>query len=196
MNIAIVGAGGLGSHLVSLLYEYGNRKNQFSFLEYKFTVWDDDRVDDSNLLHQNYFEEDLGKLKVEILADRYCIDAVAKRLTTTDELYNYDVVFSCVDNLQFRKMLYFYGWEHPDLFWIDGRCNSRIIAVYNSLIPKAILKKSLQGEEAKSQGCLREVDKAKRHSHVTPLITAGIMVQWFLNFLRKENISEPIQLLV
>ena len=43
-NIAIVGAGGLGSYLTQFLFDYGANRNQFPWTEYNVDLWDQDVV--------------------------------------------------------------------------------------------------------------------------------------------------------
>ena len=151
-------------------------------------------MDASNLLHQNFTEDDIGRNKVDIFAERYAANPI-KRFMTTKDFKNYDVVFSCVDSMSFRKELYNYGWEHPELFWIDGRCSSRQIGCYHSKLARASIETDLTDSKART-GCLLEFDKKAKTSHVTPQIIAGIMTQTFLNYLRDDLQTEKLVLLV
>ena len=54
-KIMIIGAGGIGSYLVSFLDRIGL---------YDITVFDDDSVETKNLTYQNYEEDDVGLEKV------------------------------------------------------------------------------------------------------------------------------------
>ncbi len=60
-RVALAGAGGLGSNCALLLARGGVRK---------FRLVDFDRVEASNLNRQNFFPADLGRLKVEALAEQ------------------------------------------------------------------------------------------------------------------------------
>ncbi len=195
-KIAIAGAGGIGGYVSAALFNYGAQRNQFPFGNITIDIYDDDIVDTSNLLHQNYTDEDVGKYKVDICAERCegLINPVKKFLTKKD-LSGYDVVFSCVDSMTFRKDLYNYGWEHPELFWIDGRCSSRHIGLYHSKLSR----KSIEGDLTDSTeraGCLLAVDKKNKTSHVTPQIIAGMMVQTFLNYYRGELQTDKLVLMI
>jgi len=143
-------------------------------------------LDAGNLLHQDFTDEDIGKYKVDVVAER-CGGLINthKRFMTEKDFPNYDVVFSAVDSMTFRKSLYQYGFNHPEFFWIDGRCSSRQIALYHSKVPRKTLEASLSDSQERT-GCLREVDKKSKTSHVTPQIIAGMMAQTFLNYIRGE----------
>jgi hypothetical protein len=183
-SIAIAGAGGIGGFVIAALADYGGLRNQFPYTGMKVDLYDDDNVDSTNMLHQNYTEEDIGKNKATLCAYRYQCNPVTRFMTAKD-FKDYDVVFSCVDSMTFRKELYHYGWEHPELFWIDGRVQSRQIGIYHSKLSR----KSVEGDltdSTKRAGCLLEVDKKNKVSHVTPQIVAGMMVQTFLNYIRGE----------
>ena len=185
-KVAIAGCGGIGAFLASNLFDYGAKRNQFQFTDMTIDVFDDDIVDASNLLHQNFTDDDVGRYKAEIVAER-CGGLVNahKRYMTKKDFEKYDVVFSCVDSMTFRKDLYTYGFKNPELFWIDGRCSSRQIGLYHAKVPQKQLEAALSDGKERT-GCLREVDKKNKVSHVTPQIIAGIMAQTFLNYLRGE----------
>ncbi len=185
LKIAIAGAGGIGGYVTQFLYEYGLNRRQFDFADMDITVFDDDAVDASNLLHQNFTEAELGFKKAKILADKYYMNHKLVKMTVED-MSKYDVIFSCVDNMPFRKLLYEYGYTNKKLFWIDGRCNSRNIGLFTSDIGKAELSKVINDSQ-ESTGCLLKHDKESGTSHVTPLIVAGMMVQAFMNHIRKQT---------
>ncbi len=190
-TIGIAGAGGIGGYVCRLLFDYGVNRNQFPFTDWKVELYDDDTVDAKNLLHQDFTQDDLGLAKATIMSNRYMVTPILRFMTPAD-FPNYNVIFSCVDSMSFRKQLYEYGWEKPDkVFWIDGRCSSRTIGLYNSSIPKKDIEKDVTDNEER-RGCLRAVDKENNISHVTPIIIAGMMVQTFLNYLRSEEAKNKL----
>lgn len=195
-NVAIAGAGGIGAYLAGFLYDLGVNRNQFPFTKWKWNIFDDDNVDIGNLLHQNFTEDDIGRPKADIVAERtgHAIKPI-KRFMTADDFPNYDVVFSCVDSMTFRRALYDYSAKNPQLYWIDGRCSSRNIGLFNSLVPKKVLTESLTDSDER-RGCLLGFDKANRTSHITPVIVSSMMAQAFLNHIRGEDIKERILLYI
>lgn len=194
VKIAIAGAGGIGGFVTSALYDYGVNRGQYDFAGMQIDLYDDDTVDTGNLLHQNFTEADLGQQKAKLLADRYFVNAVT-RFMTKEDFSKYDLVFSCVDSMTFRKELYEYGWDHPELYWIDGRCNSRNIGIYNSKLGKKTLEPTLS-DSTERKGCLLAVDKTNKVSHITPQVVASIMMQEFLNYLRGEPTMNAILLYI
>jgi molybdopterin/thiamine biosynthesis adenylyltransferase len=185
-NIAIAGAGGIGSNLLAILFDYGFNRKQFDYLQTSVDIYDDDTVDIKNLLHQNFKIDDVGKHKVEVLEDKYVVNGMKRRMTVED-FENYDVIFSCVDSMEFRKKLYEYSWtkDKGKLFWIDGRCTSRQAALFNSDLPKETLLPYIDDSKEEG-GCLLAYEKEQNISHAIPIIVAGMMVQTFLNKLRGQ----------
>jgi len=190
-KLAIAGCGGLGSFTTQFLFDYGANRNQYPWLSWQVDAYDLDAADTSNLLHQNFTMDDLGKNKAKIMAERYFVTPV-ERFMTVEDFPNYDVIFSCVDNMPFRKALYHYGFDHPELTWFDGRCSSRHICVFNSAIHRSVLEQELN-DSTVSAGCLLAHDKENKVSHATPVIVAGILTQEFLNFLRGDINNSPFR---
>lgn len=195
-KIAIAGCGGIGAFLAANLFDYGAKRNQFDFTSMTIDIFDDDVIDASNLLHQNFTDEDIGKYKVDVVVER-CGGLVNghKRFMTKKDFANYDMVFSCVDSMTFRKDLYNYGFAHPELFWIDGRCSSRQVGLYHARLSQKSLESSLSDSKERT-GCLREVDKKSLTSHVTPQIIAGMVAQTFLNYLRNDLQTSQIVMMI
>lgn len=184
-KIAIAGAGGIGSNLAHVLFDFGFNRKQFDYSSTDIDIYDDDVVDLKNLLHQNFGSSDIGKYKVKILEDKYVINGIARRMNEED-FEKYDLVFSCVDNMPFRKSLYEYYWRNPHkMKWIDGRCTSRQGAIFNSGLPEEMLRTYLS-DSTDEGGCLLEYEKENNISHTLPLIVAGMMAQTFLNTLRGQ----------
>jgi len=191
-KIGIAGAGGIGSNLLAVLFDYGFNRKQFDYVSMQVDIFDDDTVDLKNLLHQNFKLEDVGQYKVSVLEEKYVVNGLKKRMTVKD-FKNYDMIFSCVDSMPFRKALYEYGWEagKDKLFWVDGRCTSRQGALFNSDLPKAQLQPYVDSSQEEG-GCLLAYEKEQNISHTLPTIVAGMMVQTFLNKLRGQQTFKSV----
>jgi len=66
-KLAIIGAGGIGSNLAELLIPALIRLQ----MAIQLTFMDDDKVEGKNVGHQRYFEQDIGKKKVDALVSRF-----------------------------------------------------------------------------------------------------------------------------
>ena len=191
-KIAIAGAGGIGSNLLGILFDYGYNRKQFSYMDTEVDIYDDDTVDIKNLLHQNFKIDDIGKHKVKVLEEKYIANGITRRMTE-DDFGKYNVIFSCVDSMQFRKSLYEYGWKagKDELFWIDGRCTSRQGALFTSDALRPALEPFIN-ESQEEGGCLLAYEKEQNISHTLPTIVAGMMVQAYLNKLRGQQTFKSV----
>lgn len=99
-RIYIIGCGAGGSTIAELLARYGLTK---------ITLFDDDEVDSHNIANQMYRARDIGRPKVEALADIICeINPDAKKdLELCNERYTDQhldgYVFLCVDRIETRR---------------------------------------------------------------------------------------------
>lgn len=191
-KIGIAGAGGIGSNLLAIFFDYGFNRKQFDYAALQVDIFDDDTVDLKNLLHQNFKFDDIGKYKVSVLEEKYVVNGIKKRMTEKD-FKNYDMIFSCVDSMPFRKSLYEYGWTagKNKLFWVDGRCTSRQGALFNSDLPKDQLQPYVDSSQEEG-GCLLAYEKEENISHTLPTIVAGMMVQSFLNKIRGQQTFKSV----
>jgi molybdopterin/thiamine biosynthesis adenylyltransferase len=191
-KIGIAGAGGIGSNLLAVFFDYGFNRKQFDYASLQVDIFDDDTVDLKNLLHQNFKLEDVGQYKVSVLEEKYVVNGIKKRMAVKD-FKNYDMIFSCVDSMPFRKALYEYGWSvgKDKLFWVDGRCTSRQGALFNSDLAKEQLQPYVDSSQEEG-GCLLAYEKEANISHTLPTIVAGMMVQTFLNKLRGQQTFKSV----
>jgi len=189
-KIAIAGAGGIGSNLLAILFDYGFNRKQFDYSSIDVDIYDDDVVDIKNLLHQNFKLEDISKPKVKVLEDKYIVNGITRFMEEKD-FKKYDVIFSCVDSMEFRRTLYNYASGKSKLFWIDGRCTSRQGAIFNSQLDAADLQKYITKDDIRG-GCLLNFEKENNVSHTLPLVVAGMMVQSFLNYIRGEKTDKKL----
>lgn len=147
-NIIVIGAGGTGGYVIRdlsrFIYSIQKRIDNFS---YRFVVVDGDKVEDKNLLRQNFLPKDLGKAKAEVIADRHAkafglqIEAYETMVNenslnnilngyTQSSMYNrrqhkiINIVIGCVDNNEARRQISKYYQRHnqysSSLFWIDS----------------------------------------------------------------------------
>ena len=191
-KIAIAGAGGIGSNLLGILFDYGYNRKQFSYMDTEVDIYDDDTVDIKNLLHQNFKIDDVGKHKVKVLEDKYIVNGITRRMTV-DDFNKYNVIFSCVDSMAFRKSLYEYGWStsKDELFWVDGRCTSRQGALLTSDALKPALEPFINDSQEEG-GCLLAYEKEQNISHTLPTVVAAMMVQAYLNKLRGQQTFKSV----
>ena len=128
-SLLIIGAGGIGTTVVDLLVPALERIQ----LGAKITLMDGDTVEASNLGHQNYSTADIGKKKVDALADKWSnahglqVRSVAENMRDFEQLEGYDLVVVCVDRPEPRRLVH-----SLDVPWIDLRCSGDGWMVFTS----------------------------------------------------------------
>jgi PRTRC genetic system ThiF family protein len=119
LDITLVGAGGTGSYLASLLAQMAYTLNKITDGQKSVSIRiiDDDVVSEANIGRANFYPCDLGLLKAEVIADRLRYGLGVDITTCTKKLNpigyfnrHCDLVVTCVDSAKFR--------------WEFGRANS------------------------------------------------------------------------
>ena len=120
IDIAIIGTGGTGSHLISFLTQLiGNDKRLRDAV--RLILVDEDVVEEKNLRTQKFLKTDVNYCKSEVLADRYSsiygmnISYIDKYVNDTEDVRKvFDgscyaatnkILISCVDNNKARRVL-------------------------------------------------------------------------------------------
>ncbi len=129
LSVSVVGVGAIGRQVALQLAALGVRRLQ---------LVDFDRVEPTNVTTQAYRAGDVGRLKVEALADdlraidaALLLDLVPQRWRP--RLGFGDVAFACVDAIATRAALWRGGGARCAL-WLDGRMRGealRILAAYD-----------------------------------------------------------------
>ncbi|MEM4637903.1 MAG: ThiF family adenylyltransferase [Candidatus Woesearchaeota archaeon] len=126
-KIIIIGAGGLGCTVAGLLAR----------MNIRFTIVDDDIVDDTNLERQILFNKnDLLKKKVNVIKEKLkefsTINAIDKRLNEKnikEIIENPDLVIDCTDNIETRKIINKYCVKN-NISWIYSGAVGEIGTIY------------------------------------------------------------------
>jgi len=182
----VIGVGAIGRQVALQLTAIG-------------TPWlqlvDFDVVEISNLASQGYFEEDLGKPKVEATAT-FCqkvnssveIAPVPVRFRRSMEIGT--AVFACVDSIDVRRLI----WEAVKdkvTFFCDARMSAevlRVLTVFDSKSRSHYPTTLFRREEAFTGPCT-----AKTTIYCAN-IAAGLMVAQFTKHLRQLPIEPDLQL--
>ena len=124
VKIVVIGAGGTGGYVIPHLYRLGYASHR----DVRVIVCDGDVVEEKNLIRQNFVEQDIGRNKAQVQAERYSAafgieceykpdfienDAELFRLTSPDFTARpYSgvpetqkvILLGCVDNNKSRQM--------------------------------------------------------------------------------------------
>ena len=68
VKIIVLGAGGTGGYLIPHLYRIAFANEQ---RKYRIIICDGDIAEPKNLVRQNFLEQDIGRNKAAVLAERY-----------------------------------------------------------------------------------------------------------------------------
>lgn len=191
--IHIIGVGGIGSYLCRSLYQVIEKGQLYSKDPYTITVYDDDEVEQKNLLYQDFSQEDLFSSKAVTISSRYKFNSLEIRVTSITPLIKSpeDIVICCVDNPEAREMIYREMESLPNI-WIDLRSHGRHIAMYvksekNNLdFMKSTLPKVVDPEAG---SCQLKHELTKGIIQLGNVIIANIGVQTLLNIHRKSPYS-------
>ena len=191
----IIGCGGIGSYLIRELSQLmlNGVKGTDSL---NITIADADEVEEKNVKYQNFPEpEDLGKLKAEVLAERYFVTPITKFITTDEQLKDYDMIILAVDNYKVRELVYNYCENKDKVEFIDLRCKGRQFCFFtknkeNTL--KYLL--STLDKSVESDSCQVKFELENGVIQLGNRIIANIGAQLILNYLRGDkNIAKYIQ---
>lgn len=185
-KIMIIGCGGIGSYLISLL-DRANRMNAKTRL-YDITVYDPDTVETKNLSYQNFDKDHVGLLKAEALAQNYLIVPQPYRVLTPSQIEGYDLVICCADNLDVRKMLY-----QSEVRWLDLRAQGRAGLLVSSDEDPKLYSTLTAGPEG-SFSCQGDAwDRSNQGVHFTHVAVAGYGAQWVQRFFAGDYTPKHIQ---
>tara|TARA_Y100000739_G_scaffold94892_1_gene81205 strand:- start:2217 stop:3398 length:1182 start_codon:yes stop_codon:yes gene_type:complete len=125
-EIAIIGAGGIGSNLIANLVPALHRGGILDSTEgITIRVYDSDEVCDSNLAHQRFSPGQVGMTKVEavranilpFIGEKLSMVPCPWDVRVEDDLVPYDIAIVAVDSPTARRVIHSLGG-----FWLDLRC--------------------------------------------------------------------------
>ena len=140
VKIIVLGAGGTGGYIIPHLYRiaFADSRN------YRVIICDGDVVEEKNLIRQNFIEQDIGKNKAQVLAERYSAafgieceyipdyvesEDALKELLQPDFEHSYFngipetqrvILLGCVDNNKSRMLCHKVFTQSRNLVYIDS----------------------------------------------------------------------------
>lgn len=140
VKVIILGAGGTGGYVIPHLYRISFAADR----QIRIIICDGDVVEEKNLIRQNFVEQDIGRNKAQVLAERYSAafgieceyiprfvedEEELFRLTKPDFRQNSEsgipetqrvLLLGCVDNNKSRKLCHAVFARQKDLIYIDS----------------------------------------------------------------------------
>jgi hypothetical protein len=186
-NVAIVGAGGIGSYFCRFMAK-ALMTNQFGDLTKEdLTVYDPKCVSELNCLHQDYDKaEAQGDPKAAIMVVKHGFKGKTTRLTQ-DMLAEHSSFIICADNQVTRQMIYEHCKETGKMF-LDMRCQADMYALYTDLADDADLTTSLgpNPTDTTEYSCMSEEDRLARSLMMGNSAVAVAGVQLLLSRFRGD----------
>lgn len=176
LKVTVIGVGAIGRQVAIQLASIGARQIQ---------LIDFDNVEPTNITTQGYFENDLGKSKVEATANHLQrIDADIQVLTILDRYRPHhhvgEVVFCCVDSITSRAAIW-KSLQKQQQFWCDGRMLSEVIRILTATdhLSREHYRTTLFSQsEAQTGSC------TSQSTIYTANLAAGLMLHQFTRWLR------------
>ena len=185
-NILIVGAGGIGSWLCYFLYDL-QKQGQIKSNTF-ITVADPDTVEDKNLTYQKFDINDITDNKASVMESNYGFSGIGTLINSSEQLSEYDLIVSCVDNTSFRRLMFNTCQKDDSKSFIDLRSEGTTIFALTkhhkndieyllNTIPEEIEDTSCQRAFEMRGGIIQQGNK----------IIAGIGSQFILNYIREDS---------
>ena len=199
--IAIIGAGGIGSNLVSMVYptlQQGDLVDNIG--DIRICIYDSDIVEKKNLPHQNFNISDVGGLKVTTLCNRLwnesdksindgpnlILQPCPWDIKSSSDLLPCDIVVVAVDSHQARRVVH-ENYEN----WLDLRClGDGYIALDDSVKSDLI---SQFTPEQDSQSCQFEGAIDSGNIQFGFMVAASHGAQWLIQSLRIQSGDDMAQ---
>jgi molybdopterin-synthase adenylyltransferase len=182
----VIGVGAIGRQIAQQLASIGVPTLQ---------LVDFDTVEPVNLACQGYFEDDLGRPKVQATADlvqqlnhQLEVQTLNERFRRSTQIGN--VLFCCVDKIETRQLI----WDAVRdrvAFFADGRMSAETIRVLVAADPasrKHYPTTLFAAGEAHVGAC------TARSTIFCANIAAGLMLEQFARFLRHMPVDSDLQL--
>ena len=182
----VIGVGAIGRQVASQLAAIG-----IPWLQ----LIDFDVVEESNLASQGYFEDDIGRHKVNATAD-LCqninhhleVHEIKERFKRETVIGN--ILFCCVDKIDIRKLIWQAVNKKVD-FFCDGRMSAEVLRILAACDSKS--RKHYPGTLFNSGEAFVGPCTAKTTIYCAN-IAAGLMLAQFTRYLRQLPIDCDIQL--
>lgn len=126
-EIVVVGCGGNGGYLIPWIARYLSQSRSDEIRGINLTLIDGDKVEEKNLVRQNFLPDEQEQNKAVVMADR-CnrnlgmnVRAIPEYMNATvlNQLRGHSLIFGCVDRHEVRKLLSHWVMNSRDSFYVD-----------------------------------------------------------------------------
>lgn len=181
MRVYVIGAGGIGSYFAAHIDKLLETNQLNSF---EFTFYDDDVVEQKNILYQNFEMIDVNQYKTEALSLRFMNLNYKKKRVDHTELAKANLVILCADNNKIRRDAY-KVWSENKIPFIDARSNGSACGIYSSETENYL---STIDSSDDSYSCQYKYQLDKKEVELGNVIISSILAQCVLNYARKNEL--------
>jgi len=185
-EIAVIGAGGIGSHLLSVIVPALHRGELLESTEViTIRIYDSDKVSEENLAHQRFMPEDVDKHKVTAIvesmapftSDRLQLIACPWDVREDSDMTPADLIVVAVDSAIARRVVH-----SSDSIFLDLRCLGDGYVAFDSSVDSDFVSKMTPDQPARS--CQHEDAISSGNIEFGFLLAASHGAQWVLQSLR------------
>lgn len=208
INIALIGAGGIGSWFGAILARMIKHRqfkaaesppdNYYDQLNVNVTVFDPDIIERDNLRHQLFFENEIGMYKAMVIGLRGKFSYKLRRFDIKTDCADYNVFIVAADNAAIRYDVFDYvkmaSNVRQDLKLIDMRCSGTAMTVFTQLCDYDLFMSMLPADKEDTRGhsCQREEDTAVDKIQLGNMTIAPIGMQILLNMFRGIDVPDHL----
>jgi len=185
-EIAVIGAGGIGSNLLNVLVPALHRGELLKSLgRVRIRVYDSDKVDESNLAHQKFNYDDVGSHKVTAIElnlrqftnEGLILEACPWDIRNSADMIPADLTVVAVDSAEARRVVH-----ASDTVFLDLRCLGDSFISLDTSVDSDFVSKITPDQ--KSQSCQYDGAIESGNIQFGYLIAAAHGAQWVLQTLR------------
>ena len=198
ISIAIVGVGGIGSNLASLIVpslSQGDLSQRFSKIN--INLYDSDKVEKANIFHQRFNHSNIGETKVlatkknltSFEHDKLEIIPHEKDVRVRKDIEDNDLILVCVDSSDARIIVH-----STDSIWLDLRCRGDNFMSIDHTIKNSEIHK-VTDKEQEPGSCQYEGALESGNIQFGFMYAASFGCQWIIQSLRiinqEKNVLTP-----
>lgn len=187
MKILVIGAGGIGSHLIAEVCRLIEIEQIDPNTE--LVIADNDLAEMRQVKYQNFTFADAGLNKAQALAKRFkhvAITAVKDRIKSEKQLKVYDLIVLCVDNDPTRELVIKYCFS-KNVDFLDLRSSGRTVSAFPKLEKASDNLKFIDSNDTACYSCQDRNNLLMGRIDEGNKIVALIGVQMMLNKFRGMN---------
>lgn len=187
MKILVIGAGGIGSHLIAEVCRLIEIEQIDPNTD--LVIADNDLVEMEQIKYQNFTFADAGLNKAQALAKRYkhvAITPIKDRIKSDKQLKGYDLIVLCVDNDPTRELVIKYCFSR-NVDFLDLRSSGRTVSAFPKLEKASDNLKFIDSNDTDCYSCQDHNNLLMGRIDEGNKIVALIGVQMMLNRLRGMN---------